>query len=179
MKVSKVRNVKTPNRGTKTSSGIDFFVPVFDEKFINDVTAKNTELTFFHNSTTGTKALVIKPQERVLIPSGIHINLSTVEGFPIKGKIGVDFVAHNKSGVGSKKGLDLLASVVDLDYQGEIHINVVNTGNEEVIIEENEKLIQFILRPVIYDDVEEVEFSSLYTETSERGDKGFGQGTGK
>jgi dUTP pyrophosphatase len=177
MKVSKVRNVKTPNRGTKTSSGIDFFVPVFDEKFINDLNIKNGKIAFSRRDDK--TVIVLYPQERILIPSGIHINLSTVEGFPIKGKIGVDFVAHNKSGIGSKKGLDLLASVVDLDYQGEIHINVVNTGKNSIEIEENEKLIQFILRPVIYDDVEEVDFSNLYQESTDRGAKGFGEGTGK
>ena len=180
MKISKVREVKLPSRGTEKSSGIDFFVPFFNEKFITDFKAKNPNIQFYiefkgHDSTTPSlHAILLKPHQRVLIPSGIHINLSTVEGFPIKGKIAVDLCAHNKSGVSIKKGLDLLPVLIDQDYQGELHIGLVNTGTEDILIEENEKITQFVLRPVILDTIEEVDFSTLYSETTERGTGGFG-----
>ena len=50
MKISKVRSVKTPVRGTPNSAGIDFFVP--DEVKI-----------------------YLKPGESCLIPSGIKANV--------------------------------------------------------------------------------------------------------
>ena len=34
MKYSKVREVKTPNRGTSESAGIDFYIPVGEDVFI-------------------------------------------------------------------------------------------------------------------------------------------------
>jgi hypothetical protein len=51
MNIAKIRNVKTPNRGTKGSAGIDFFIP-FD--------------------FTPTKLL---PNESILIPSGIKCDI--------------------------------------------------------------------------------------------------------
>jgi len=51
MKVQKLRNVKTPSRGTSASAGIDFYVP---EDF---------------ETTT------LKPGQSVLIPSGIRVQI--------------------------------------------------------------------------------------------------------
>ena len=41
MRFIKSRNVKSPERGTSLSAGIDFFVPYYDEKFLFDITNKN------------------------------------------------------------------------------------------------------------------------------------------
>lgn len=51
MKILKVRDVKTPNRGTSQSAGLDFFIP-------NDFKARS-----------------LAPNESVLIPSGIKANV--------------------------------------------------------------------------------------------------------
>ena len=64
--------------------------------------------------------------------------------------------------------------VVDEDYQGEVHINVINTGIIPQRISPGEKLIQFILLPVFYDDIEEVEIEHLYEEITERASGAFG-----
>lgn len=157
MKYSKIRNVKSPSRGTQQSAGIDFFVP---------------------NDWNDGKPLTLRPGERVLIPSGIKVNVPT----------GHALIAFNKSGVASKKGLIVGACVVDEDYQGEIHINVINTCQlkhnwddtvwtgdlGQVTIEPGEKLVQFILLPVLYANPEETEIENLYSEISERGEGGFG-----
>jgi dUTP pyrophosphatase len=139
MKISKVRNVKTPERGTPESAGIDFFVP--DGIFAD-----------------------VPPGHSCLIPSGIKANIPP----------GYALIAFNKSGVAVKKQLYAGACVVDEDYQGEIHINLTNVGNESVEIASGEKIIQFILLPVFYDAIEEVELENLYENVSIRGDGGFG-----
>ncbi|NBO22095.1 hypothetical protein EBU94_01970 [bacterium] len=158
MKYSKIRNVKSPNRGTSQSAGIDFYVP---------------------EDWNDGKPLILKAGERALIPSGIKVNVPT----------GHALIAFNKSGVASKKGLIVGACVVDEDYQGEIHINVINTCQRdlnrwddtvwtqdlgEVTITPGEKLVQFILLPVLYASPEETEIEELYSEKTERGDGGFG-----
>lgn len=51
LKVKKVRDVKTPSRGTQASAGLDFFIP-------NDVSWESR---------------VIGPGESILIPSGIVV----------------------------------------------------------------------------------------------------------
>ena len=55
MKITKIRDVKTPIRGTEGSAGIDFFVP-------ND----------YPNSLRR-----IEPGDRFFIPSGIKANVPT------------------------------------------------------------------------------------------------------
>jgi len=158
MKYTKIRDVKSPTRGTSQSAGIDFYVP-------ND---------FNHNYP-----LSIPPGGRALIPSGIKVNVPT--GFAL--------IAFNKSGVASKTGLIVGACVVDEDYQGEIHLNVINTtqpfeiydadghystDSGYVTINPGEKLVQFILLPVNYEIPVEVAIDELYEESSERGEGGFG-----
>ena len=176
MKFAKVRHVKSPDRGTSLSAGIDFFVPEFDMDFLNDLKEKNPHTEYFElpidENTMIAKKIILKPQGRILIPSGIHVNLEDLE------TNGIALIAHNKSGVGTKLGLDRLAEVVDEDYQGEIHISVVNTSRTSVEITPNQKLVQFLLIPVLYNMPEEVNYSELYSTKSGRGDKGFGQGTG-
>ena len=57
MKILKIRDVKTPNRGTSQSAGIDFFIP-------NDQ-----------------KSITIKPGESALIPTGVKVNIP--EGYAL------------------------------------------------------------------------------------------------
>lgn len=159
MKISKTRDVITPNRGTDFSAGIDFYVPRFDESFLKDLESKNKGLYFSERSMS------LNPGERVLIPSGIKTN------FEGDSKM---LIALNKSGVSTKKGLDVLACVIDQDYQGEIHISLVNTSNDVVIICENEKIVQMVMVPILYESVEEVSIEELWIDKTTRGDGGFG-----
>lgn len=142
LKFTKIRNVKSPTRGTAKSAGIDFFVP---ESF------PNTTLGF---------------GQQVIIPSGIKV------------KVPEDcaLIAFNKSGIATKNQLQVGACVVDEDYQGEVHINVYNRGVESVTITPGMKLTQFILMPVEYCSIVEVEDEGeLYCGVvTQRGDGGFG-----
>lgn len=137
MKIQKVRDVKTPSRGTSRSAGIDFFVP-------NDI-----------------EDIILKPLHDVLIPTGIRAKIPT--GFAL--------VAKNKSGVSVNQKLVKGAELVDEDYTGEIHIHVFNASSYVQTIKAGQKLMQFVLLPVFYDDIEVVD--DLNHET-ERGSGGFG-----
>ena len=138
MKVQKLRNVKTPNRGTSVSAGIDFYVP---EDF---------------------ETQVLKPGQSVLIPSGIKAQVPR----------GYALIAFNKSGVATKQGLSVGACVVDEDYEGEIHLHMINTSDKDQTVATGQKLVQFVLMPVSYIDVEEV--AELPNRNTERGSGGFG-----
>jgi len=138
MKVQKIRQVKTPNRGTDQSAGIDFFVP---EDY----------------STTA-----LQPGESVLIPSGIKAQVPA----------GYALIAFNKSGVATKQGLSVGACCVDEDYEGEIHLHMINTSSTIQTISTGQKLVQFILLPVSYAEVQEV--TELKPRNTQRGAGGFG-----
>lgn len=144
LKFSKVREVKTPNRGTPGSAGIDFYVP-----------------TDFNDGN----AFLLHPGKDILIPSGIHCNIP--EGFAL---LGVD-----KSGIATRKQLTLLAKLIDEDYEGEIHIHLMNVGEYTQEILPDMKIAQFVLLPVDSRLPVEVSFEELYlNSTSERGTGGFG-----
>jgi dUTP pyrophosphatase len=171
MEYSRTRDVLQPTRGTAKSAGIDFYVPAFTETFKNDLFKKNDHLHRLYMNSANIRELIdekniipLYPKDRILIPSGIKVKIP-------KDHVLIGF---NKSGVSSKKGLDILACVVDEDYQGEIHISIVNTGNDTITIEPQEKIIQWILLPVNYSKPEEVKLEELYSEETERGAGGFG-----
>lgn len=143
LRILKTRDVKTPNRGTSGSAGLDFYVP-------NDW-----------------KQQSIAPGTGLNIPSGIRAIIPQ----------GHALIAFNKSGIAVKNKLQIGACVVDEDYTGEIHLNVINIGNGVQEINPGMKLTQFLLIPVVYASITELspEDESLFHERqSERGDGGFG-----
>ena len=162
MKFAKVRSVKSPCRGTQKSSGIDLFVPNYNENFVIDFKSKNP---YAPVDDTG---ILVHSLKRILIPSGIKIAIPD----------GYDLVGYNKSGVANKKGLILGACVIDNDYEGEIYISLINASDETQKINFGEKIIQVVLREVSYENVEEVsieDLTQLYNQReSERKEGGFG-----
>ena len=161
MKFAKVRDVKSPVRGTEKSAGIDFFVP-------NDF----NQIKLF-------------PQTDLLIPSGIKANVP--EGYMLmaaeKSGVVTSIDALIRANRPTKPGayntiITVGAKIVDQDYQGEIHIHLVNVGHEPVLIKPGTKIAQFILVPVSYAQLEEVAEAELFTTATSRGDGGFGLGTG-
>ena len=135
MKISKVREVKTPTRGTKESAGLDLYVP--DD---------------FESVGLGWR-------EDIVIPSGIKANIP--EGYAL--------IAFNKSGIAVNRGLQVGACVVDEDYQGEIHIHLTNISNKICAINPGDKIIQFLLIPIIRREVKLVDERVLYKSKTKRG----------
>lgn len=143
VRILKIRDVKTPSRGTSGSAGLDFYVP-------NDW-----------------KQQSIAPGTGLNIPSGIRAIIPQ----------GHALIAFNKSGIAVKNKLQVGACVVDEDYTGEIHLNVINIGNGVQEINPGMKLTQFLLVPVVYASITELspeDEELFYERQSERGDGGFG-----
>ncbi len=123
--------------------------------------------TWVESPSTRIAAIEILPGGKVLIPSGIKANLPH----------GVYLKAENKSGISSKRGFIFGASVVDEDYQGEIHICLINPTNTSAKIVAGEKIIQFLpcFSPNMNEVVEFDNEEKLFENTkSERGSDGFG-----
>ena len=83
------------------------------------------------------EGIEVSPGQKAFIPSGIKVNVPA----------GHALIAFNKSGVALKKSLFVGACVVDEDYQGEIHLHVVNVGDKTTMISPGEKLVQLVLLP--------------------------------
>lgn len=153
--------VKTPSRGTDGSAGIDFYVPEFSDEFFDAFLNKNTLGLIYKDIGIG-----IKPQQSVLIPSGIRVYIP-------KGTV---LIAFNKSGVATKRGLVVGACVIDSDYTGVVHLHVINTTDDIQYVNFGEKLVQFLHLPYFESKVVEIDradYNSLHADTK-RGEGGFG-----
>lgn len=110
--------------------------------------------------------VVLKPLGRMLIPTGLYIQLPD----------GYEAQIRPRSGLAINKGVTVLNSpgTIDADYRGEIKIILVNLSGEEFIVNKGERIAQMII--AAYKQVEWEEVSVL--DESERGEGGFGH-TGK
>ncbi len=108
------------------------------------------------------KSIILKPFERVLVKTGLFIEIP----------VGYEAQIRPRSGLALKKGITVLNSpgTIDSDYRGEIGVILINLSNEEVIIEDGERICQ-----MIFAKYEQVEFINVdhITQTN-RGDGGFG-----
>jgi dUTP pyrophosphatase len=104
----------------------------------------------------------LKPLERKLIGTGLYLEIP--EGYEAQ--------IRPRSGLALKKGLTVLNSpgTIDADYRGEIGVILINLSNEEVLIEDGERICQMVFakhEQVILKSVD------IIAET-ERGAGGFG-----
>ena len=123
--------------------------------------------SWIEDPDTVVKSIDLTMNEKILIPSGIHVNLPE----------NVFLKVDNKSGVCSKRALIAGACIIDQDYAGEMHINLINVGNNTAIINAGDKIVQMIAlyQPVMNTAVEFESLEKLYENTtSERGSDGFG-----
>lgn len=170
MKFCKVRDVKSPEYGTGKSAGIDFFMP-----YLKSSDHANLDLSTIENN------LVLHPGYDVLIPSGIKMKIP--EGFMLMGADKSGVVTSRYAAIAACRTpkpnafssvVIIGAKIIDEDFQGEIHIHLINVGTEKVFIRPGMKIAQFILVPVSYAALEEVPESELFPKKSERGDGCFG-----
>ena len=168
LRYCKVREVKSPVRAHSTDAGLDFFVPtdltleVMQEKFKTTGCEVETEL----NSDGTVKCFKLKPNESVLIPSGIKVQVPA--GYMLQ--------YHNKSGIASKRGLIVGANTVDIGYTGECHLDLHNVSSKVQTISAGDKIAQGIMVKIGFHVPEEAkDENDLYgDEQSERGTGGFG-----
>lgn len=170
----KTRNVRSLERGTKLSAGIDFFVPELCKKTTKDII--NHKKNIDKDILVSNGKIYIKPHQSVLVPSGIKTDiLKSCDGLGLIDEINnVALIAFNKSGVATSKQLVVGACVVDSDYQGEIWIHVINTSDRTVTLNENDKIVQFLAIPILGLNPVEKEEKELFVADTERKDGGFG-----
>ena len=109
-------------------------------------------------------ATVLKTGQSVKIPAGIKVEVPA----------GYALIFFNKSGVASKKSLIVGACVIDHGYSGEVHINMINVGEDDQLITPGDKIVQGILVPVITFETLEVAEEELYRDIHVAGNRGAG-----
>jgi dUTP pyrophosphatase len=108
----------------------------------------------------------LEPRERALIPTGLMIALPA----------GHEGQVRPRSGLAIKHGISLVNTpgTIDEDYRGEVHVPLINHGNEPFVVNRGERIAQLVVVPVTQVAIAEVE----ELDATERGSGGFGS-TGK
>ena len=108
----------------------------------------------------------IAPGTVELIPTGLSIAIPE----------DLEIQIRPRSGLAAKSSISVLNTpgTIDSDYRGELKIILFNHGNKDFIVNNNDRIAQMVLTPVIKMELEEVD---QLPETI-RGSGGFGS-TGK
>ncbi len=108
------------------------------------------------------ETLMLKPMERKLIPTGLHIELP--EGFEAQ--------IRPRSGLAFKHGIGIVNSpgTIDADYRGEIKVLLINFSDQEFEIKSGDRIAQMVVARHEKVDWQEVE---VLNETL-RGAGGYG-----
>jgi len=201
MQFIKTRDVKSPVRDVNENAGIDFYIPENNTEFIQDLQAKNVGLKIVSNdlseySSEGkfirhidkaertamleqvklsyfdyeSGTIFIAPHKAIIIPTGIKSKFTP----------NLALIANNKSGIATKKQLIFGASVIDASYQGEWHINLINTSDYYQSVKCGEKAIQFIPHVISTDPVEIVDMTAeeFYKDSNSKRGEGWQGSTG-
>lgn len=137
--IIKVGIAKTPLYATQFAAGADLY-----SANIEDIT--------------------IQPMERVLIPTGIMIEMPN----------DAEAQVRPRSGLSLKKGLVAILGTIDSDYQGEVGIILINMSNEPQKIQSGERLAQIVFNGdggLFQAEWHEV---TKFSRFSDRGGSGFG-----
>ena len=84
--------------------------------------------------------LQLQPLERILVPTGLYIELPT----------GYEAQIRPRSGLALKHGITCLNTpgTIDADYRGEIKIILINLSNEIQVINPGDRIAQMIIQKI-------------------------------
>lgn len=106
--------------------------------------------------------VTLKPLERRLIPTGLHIALPQ----------GYEAQVRPRSGLALKHGITVLNTpgTIDADYRGEIGVVLVNLSNEDFVVNPGERVAQMVIAKY-----EQAVLQTVDTlDETERGEGGYG-----
>ena len=106
--------------------------------------------------------ILIKPLDRKLIPTGLHIALP--EGYEAQ--------IRPRSGLAIKNGITIINTpgTIDPDYTGDVGVILVNISNEDFVVQPGDRIAQMIINKFEQAEFEVVE----ELDETERGEGGYG-----
>ena len=106
--------------------------------------------------------IVIPVGKSAMIPTGLFFEIP--EGYEIQ--------VRPRSGLAAKNGVTVLNTpgTIDSDYRGELRVILINLGNEDFTIHNNDRIAQIIIAPV----TQAVFIPATSLSETERGTGGFG-----
>lgn len=106
--------------------------------------------------------IVLQPLERVLVPTGLYVQLPQ----------GYEMQIRPRSGLALRHGISLANTpgTIDADYRGEIGVILINLSKEPFVINDGERICQMVVTRYTHVEWEEVK----EIDNTVRGDGGFG-----
>lgn len=106
--------------------------------------------------------IILRPLERRLIPTGLHIALPA----------GYEAQVRPRSGLALKKGITVLNSpgTIDADYRGEVGVLLINLSQDDFVVNDGERIAQMVIAR--HEQGEFVPVEVL--DETERGEGGYG-----
>ena len=104
--------------------------------------------------------LIIPPQQRVLVPTGIAMAIPT-------GFVGLIW---DRSGMAAHHGIKSMGGVIDANYRGEIKVILHNLTDQPFTIEKGMRIAQMLIQEVHQKEIIEVQ----ELDETVRGSGGFG-----
>lgn len=160
VKVVNKSNNPLPEYETKGSAGMDLRAD-FSRMNVSNI-VKHGIVMPIYNPDGKIGSITLKPDSRMLIPTGIFAEIPK----------GHEIQIRPRSGLAIKEGVTVLNApgTIDSDYRGEIQVIIINHGIQDVTITNGDRIAQMVLKKV---ERIEWEDSEELTET-ERGEGGFG-----
>ena len=111
--------------------------------------------------------ITLRPGQRRAVPTGLAMAIPT----------GFEGQVRPRSGLALRSGITGVNSpgTIDADYRGEVHVILINHGEEDFIIRRGDRIAQLLISPVVQAAWREVE--SL--DDTARGAGGFGSTGGR
>ena len=161
VKVINISNNKLPQYETKGSAALDIRIDLSRVTPENPIKGFGDAEVIWSGEGHTVPMVRIAPMSRALLPTGIFTAIP--EGYQVS--------FRPRSGMAIKKGLQLVnsPSTIDSDYRGEWMLPVINLGQEDIYIEDGERICQALLEKVNKIEWEVVD--SL--DETERGNGGF------
>ena len=138
------RDLPLPSHGSPGSAGFDL------------------RAAFSAPADTGTEDVVIRPGERLLVPTGLVLEIPP----------GWEGQVRPRSGLALRHGIGIVNApgTIDSDYRGEVAVILINLGETPFSLERGDRIAQLVISRV--ETVEWEEAEAL--EGSGRGAGGFG-----
>lgn len=95
--------------------------------------------------------IIIKPLQRLLVPTGLHMELP----------IGYEAQIRPRSGLAYKHGIGIVNSpgTIDADYRGEVKVLLVNLSDRDFVINDGDRIAQMVVakhETISWENVEEL-----------------------
>lgn len=107
-------------------------------------------------------SLTVAPGASVMVPTGLSFEIP----------VGYEIQVRPRSGLAAKKAITVLNTpgTIDADYRGEVKVILINLGQEPFVIQDQDRIAQCVLCPVVQAQMELVADLS----DTQRGVGGFG-----